>query len=89
MVLYCDGERIAQLAVGNQSQLVANGNFIFQGSMRDVDSTSLSTIYANVPLDDARLYRLGTADLGELPGNVVLIGNDGAKPDKNLGYRIL
>ena len=41
------------------------------------------------PLDDARLYRLGTADLGELPGNVVLLSNEGAKPDKNLGYRIL
>jgi hypothetical protein len=87
MILYCDGERIAQLAVGNQSQLVANGNFIFVGSMLDVNATPQSPLYANASLDDARLYRLGTADLGELPGNVVLTDTKGVK--SNLGYRIL
>jgi prepilin-type N-terminal cleavage/methylation domain-containing protein len=89
MVLYCDGERVAQRSVGANSQLKVNGNFIFLGSVLDDLVSPPSVLYANVPLDDARLYRLGTADLGELPGSVVLVSAEGVKPDKNLGYRIL
>jgi prepilin-type N-terminal cleavage/methylation domain-containing protein len=87
MILYCDGERIAQRPVGPNSQLVEMNSSIYLGSMPNDYAATPPTIYANVPLDDARLYRLGTADLGELPGNVVLISNEVAKPD--LGYRIL
>ena len=89
MVLYCDGERIAQRSVATGSQLKVTGNFIFLGSVLNDLVTPNAWIYANVPLDDARLYRLGTADLGELPGNVVLLSHEGAKPDGDLGYRIL
>jgi hypothetical protein len=40
-------------------------------------------------MDDVRLYRLGTSDVGELPGNVVLVSGTGKQPDAALGYRIL
>ena len=89
MILYCDGERIAQLPVGTNSHLVDKGSSIYLGSMLNEFTADPPTLYANAPLDNARLYRLGTADLGELPGNVVLVSAEGAKPDQNLGYRIL
>ena len=90
MILYCDGERIAQRFVGAQSQLVKTDNsIIYLGSMPKEEASDPPTIYADAPLDDARLYRLGTADLGELPGNVVLLSNEGARPDGDLKYRIL
>jgi hypothetical protein len=62
---------------------------VYVGSMPNEDTATPPTIFANASLDDARLYRLGTADLGELPGNVVLLSHEGAKPDGNLKYRIL
>ncbi len=89
MILYCDGERIAQLSVGANSHLIGGDSVIYLGSMLNEIMAAPPKFYANVPLDDARLYRLGTADLGELPGNVVLISHEGAKPDGDLGYRIL
>ena len=89
MILYCDGERIAQLSVGAKSHLIGGDSVIYLGSMLNEITAAPPKFYANVPLDDARLYRLGTADLGELPGNVVLISHEGAKPDGDLGYRIL
>jgi prepilin-type N-terminal cleavage/methylation domain-containing protein len=89
MILYCDGERIAQRPVGPNLQLVEMNSSIYLGSMPNDYAANPPTIYANASLDDARLYRLGTADLGELPGNVVLLSHEGAKPDGDLGYRIL
>jgi prepilin-type N-terminal cleavage/methylation domain-containing protein len=89
MILYYDGERIAQLSVGANSHLIGGDSVIYLGSMLNEITAAPPKFYANVPLDDARLYRLGTADLGELPGNVVLISHEGAKPDRDLGYRIL
>ncbi len=46
-------------------------------------------IFANCPMDDIRLYRLGTSEVGDLPGGVVLVRGINGKPDSTLGYRIL
>jgi hypothetical protein len=45
--------------------------------------------FSNAPLDDIRIYRLGTSEVGDLPGGVVMVSGINGKPDPTLGYRIL
>jgi len=88
LVLYLDGVRIAERRTGIPAKLRAEGDQLHIGSLL-IPGAPPSVTYSPVPLDDVRLYRLGTADVADLPGNVVLVSAIGAAPSATLGWRIL
>ncbi len=91
LMLFADGRRVA-VHHGDVPNGIAEGNTVFIGQNTPpiADNTMPpETYYANCPMDDVRLYRLGTSDVGELPGNIVLVPGINQKPDESLGYRIL
>jgi prepilin-type N-terminal cleavage/methylation domain-containing protein len=88
LALYLNGRRIAVRRDGVPARLLADCDHIHIGD-RLVAGTPPTIEYAAVAIDDVRLYRLGTADLSELPGNVVLVSALGAAPSATIGWRIL
>jgi prepilin-type N-terminal cleavage/methylation domain-containing protein len=87
LALYLDGRRLAEHH-GDVPTTLAPGSRIHLGE-QTVAGAPPATTHANAPIDDLRLYRLGTADLGELPGDVVLVDAVDQRPRADLGYRIL
>jgi prepilin-type N-terminal cleavage/methylation domain-containing protein len=87
LLLYRNSQRIAELRTGVPRALRAEGDFVHVGMihlLNQVDPT-----YAPAPLDDVRLYRLGTAGDSTLPGNVVLVDALRGPPKATLGWRML
>lgn len=87
MLLYLDGQRIAELRTGVPTALKAEGDHVHVGMIHELNKPDPT--YSPAPLDDVRLYRLGTADVSELPGNVVLVDGVGGRPDAALAWRFL
>lgn len=87
LALYLDGRRIAVRRDGIPAQLLPDCDQVHIGVGLLPGNPDLQ--YAGDALDDVRLYRLGTADLGDLPGNVVLVPAIGAAPSDTIGWRIL
>ena len=87
MLLYVNGERIAELRAGVPRALKAEGDYVHVGMIHLL--TEVDPTYAPAPLDDVRLFRLGTADVSNLPGNVVLVDALRGQPKSTLGWRFL
>ena len=87
MLLYRNGQRIAELRTGVPSTLRDEGDHIHVGRLHELGKPDPT--YAAAPLDDIRLHRLGTADASALPGNVVLVDGIGGNPSASLGWRFL
>ncbi|HEX3135510.1 MAG TPA: hypothetical protein VHX44_18245, partial [Planctomycetota bacterium] len=88
MVLYLDGIRVAERHTGVPATLRAEGDVVHVGERRFPGSPA-SVEYASAPIDDIRLFRLGSSDIAELPGNVVLVAEAGKSPTPTIGWRIL
>lgn len=88
LALYLNSRRIAVRRDGVPTRLLPDCDHLHIGE-RVVTGTPPTIEYAAEALDDVRLYRLGTSDLGNLPGNVVLVPALGATPNTTLGWRIL
>lgn len=87
MLLYLNGQRIAELRTGVPTALKAEGDHIHVGMLHELSKADPT--YAPARLDDVRLYRLGTADVSNLPGNVVLVDALRGQPKSTLGWRML
>jgi prepilin-type N-terminal cleavage/methylation domain-containing protein len=88
MVLYIDGIRVAERRNDVPARLRADGDVVHVGT-RLILGSPATIEYASAPIDDIRLFRLGTSDVADLPGNVVLVTEAGKSPTQNLGWRIL
>jgi prepilin-type N-terminal cleavage/methylation domain-containing protein len=88
MVLYLDGQRVAERRTGVPDRLRSDGADIHVGT-RVLPGSPATVEYAAAPLDDIRLARLSTAEMSDLPGNVVLVPSAGAGPSRTLGWRML
>lgn len=87
MLLYLNSERVAELRTGVPTTVKAEGDFVHVGMLHQLGH--MDPTYANAPLDDVRLYRLGTADVNNLPGNIVLVDALRGRPSATLGWRML
>lgn len=87
MLLYIDGKRVAELRTGVPAAVKAEGDHVHVGMVHL--PSNMDPTYSPAPLDDVRLYRLGTADVSELPGNVVMVDAIGGRPDATLAWRFL
>lgn len=88
LVLYLNGERIAERTTNVPANLRADGETIHLGS-RLLTTNPPTVEYAQAPIDDVRLYRLGSSDVADLPGNVVLVPSAGASASATIGWRIV
>jgi hypothetical protein len=88
MVLYVDGRRVAERRDDIPTQLRAEGDSLHLGAITIPGSPPVVQ-YASGPIDDVRLYRLGSGEVSDLPGNVVLVSSAGATPTATIGWRIL
>jgi len=88
MVLYLNGQRIAERRTGVPATLRADGEQLHIGSLLTVGPPA-TIDYAPAPIDDIRLYRLGGGDVADLPGNVVLVPGVRAAATATIGWRIL
>jgi prepilin-type N-terminal cleavage/methylation domain-containing protein len=87
LVLYLNGQRIAERTVTDPDELRNSGDSIYLGP-RVLPTTPPKFEYDPAPIDDVRLYRLGGGDVAELPGNVVLVPSEGAAPSPTIGWHI-
>ena len=91
LMLFADGQRIA-VHHGDVPEKLKAAAFVYTGqALIKGNGAEISDEqrYINAPMDDIRLYRLGTSEVGDLPGGVVLVNGINGKPDPALGYRIL
>jgi prepilin-type N-terminal cleavage/methylation domain-containing protein len=91
LLLYVDGQRVAERRDGIPARLRAEGERLYLGMLVEdpPPPNPPTTRYASGPLDDVRLHRLGTADAIDLPGQVVLVPQAGAGPLATLAWRVL
>jgi prepilin-type N-terminal cleavage/methylation domain-containing protein len=87
LALYLNGRRIAVRREGVPPRLLPDSDRLHIGQ-RLTSTTPQTYEYADVAIDDVRLYRLGGGDVAELPGNVVLVTSSGAAPSAKIGWRI-
>jgi prepilin-type N-terminal cleavage/methylation domain-containing protein len=87
LMLFADGRRIA-VHHGNTPEKLKAAAEVFIGQATIIGNPNVQ-IYNNAPMDDIRLYRLGTSEVGDLPGGVVLVNGVNQRSDSTLGYRIL
>lgn len=85
LVLYRNGRRIAYLRAGVPDRLVQADHIIVGQAMVDG-----ALIYANrSPIDDVRLFKLGTEAVGTLPQGVRLLPDPSLPQDLAVEYRVL
>jgi prepilin-type N-terminal cleavage/methylation domain-containing protein len=89
LMLFADGQRIAVhhgVAPQNVPKTLKSAASLFIGQ---ATIPGQLRSYNETPMDDIRLYRLGSSEVGDLPGGVVLVTPDTKLPKPDIGYRIL
>lgn len=93
MTLYRNGRRIAELRGGQviDGKTIELPKQLLPGDQVWVGQANLDSgmSYAKCPLDDARVYRLGSSEFGALPQGVYPMADPSFPPGTAIEYRIL
>jgi hypothetical protein len=94
MVLYRNGRRIAELRAGmpdHEGKIVSLPQRLISSDIIWVGQASLGSglAYAKCPIDDVRLSKLGTEQVGALPSGVYPMPDPALPKDSIVEYRIV
>jgi prepilin-type N-terminal cleavage/methylation domain-containing protein len=93
LTLYRNGRRIAELRAGQviDGKAVELPKILEAGDQIWVGQASLSTgmSYAKCPIDDARVYKLGTSEFGPLPQGVYPMADPSQSAKTIVEYRVM
>jgi prepilin-type N-terminal cleavage/methylation domain-containing protein len=93
ITLYRNGRRLGELRDRDlvDGRVVELPKELLAGDQIWVGQTTLSngTKYANCPIDDVRVFKLGSSDFGTLPQGVYPMAEPSQPPNTEVEYRIL